>query len=215
MTNIAIFRFSEFSSLGRLTAVYTHVAICTHTSGVYDHLCRTSEISHICGLSSFAAADHCGDFLCADSFCIVFLSLSSIAANQMGWHLWTTWWQGLSVCPNRSGKRQHSAVRIVFCHPHSALRSQCVAGPRSVQKKSFLLNRHPFLGETEYIFLGVHGDNNHQLVIVVVVVIVFLFCVGCSLCVYFVYCVSFDRCVILYDVCYLCVMFYCSTTATR
>jgi hypothetical protein len=25
-------------------------------------------------------------------------------------------------------------------------------------------------------------------------------CVGCSLCVYFVYCVSFDRCVILYDV---------------
>jgi hypothetical protein len=26
------------------------------------------------------------------------------------------------------------------------------------------------------------------------------------LCVYFVYCVSFDRCVILYDVCYFCMM---------
>jgi hypothetical protein len=37
---------------------------------------------------------------------------------------------------------------------------------------------------------------------------------GCSLCVYFVYCVSFDCCVILYDVCYLCVVSYCSTTAT-
>jgi hypothetical protein len=30
----------------------------------------------------------------------------------------------------------------------------------------------------------------------------------------FVYCVSFDRCVILYDVCCLCVVSYCSTTAT-
>jgi hypothetical protein len=48
----------------------------------------------------------------------------------------------------------------------------------------------------------------------IVVVIVFSFCVGCSVCVYFVYCVSFDRCVILYDVCYLCVVSYCSTTAT-
>jgi hypothetical protein len=37
---------------------------------------------------------------------------------------------------------------------------------------------------------------------IVVVIVVFSFCVECSLCVYFVYCVSFDRCVILYDVCY-------------
>jgi hypothetical protein len=49
---------------------------------------------------------------------------------------------------------------------------------------------------------------------IVVVIVVFLFCVGCSLCVYFVYSVSFDRCVILYDVCYLCVVSYCSITAT-
>jgi hypothetical protein len=39
---------------------------------------------------------------------------------------------------------------------------------------------------------------------IVVVIVVFSFCVGCSLCGYFVYCVSFDRCVILYDVCYFC-----------
>jgi hypothetical protein len=41
---------------------------------------------------------------------------------------------------------------------------------------------------------------------IVVVIVVFSFCVECSLCVYFVYCVSFDRCVILYDVCYFCMM---------
>jgi hypothetical protein len=41
---------------------------------------------------------------------------------------------------------------------------------------------------------------------IVVVIVVFSFCVGCSLCVYFVYCVSFDRYVILYDVCYSCMM---------
>jgi hypothetical protein len=39
---------------------------------------------------------------------------------------------------------------------------------------------------------------------IVVVIVVFSFCVGCSLCVYFVYCVSFDRCVILYDVLFVC-----------
>jgi hypothetical protein len=50
---------------------------------------------------------------------------------------------------------------------------------------------------------------------IVVVIVVFSFCVGCSLFVYFfMYCVSFDPCVILYDVCYLCVVSYCSTTAT-
>jgi hypothetical protein len=41
-------------------------------------------------------------------------------------------------------------------------------------------------------------------------IIVFLFLVGCS----FVCCVSFDRCVILCDVCYLCVVSYCSITTT-
>jgi hypothetical protein len=41
---------------------------------------------------------------------------------------------------------------------------------------------------------------------IVVVIVVFSFCLGCSLCVYFVYCVSFGRCVILYDVCYVCMM---------
>jgi hypothetical protein len=40
----------------------------------------------------------------------------------------------------------------------------------------------------------------------VVVIVEFSYCVGCSLCGYFVYCVSFDRCVILYDVCYFCMM---------
>jgi hypothetical protein len=40
---------------------------------------------------------------------------------------------------------------------------------------------------------------------IVVVIVVFSFCVGCLLCVCsFVCCVSFDRCVILCDVCYLC-----------
>jgi hypothetical protein len=37
---------------------------------------------------------------------------------------------------------------------------------------------------------------------IVVVIVVFSFCVGCSLCVYFVYCVSFDRRVI----CVLCLI---------
>jgi hypothetical protein len=47
--------------------------------------------------------------------------------------------------------------------------------------------------------------------IIVVVIVVFSFCVGCLLCVcIFVYCVSFDRCVILCcDVCCLCVVSYC------
>jgi hypothetical protein len=36
-----------------------------------------------------------------------------------------------------------------------------------------------------------------------------VYCVGRFVC-----CVSFDRCVILCDVCYLCVVSYCSATAT-
>jgi hypothetical protein len=46
--------------------------------------------------------------------------------------------------------------------------------------------------------------------IIVVVIVVFSFCAGCLLCVCsFVCCVSFDRCVILFEVCCLRVVSYC------